>query len=354
MKVTAIEIRRPDDFHVHLRTGAMLKKVLPYTADVFGRALVMPNISPPIIRASDAKAYRDQILKLGSDPRAGRPFEPLMTIKLTPGTPTGDITFAKSEGVLAAKLYPDRAPGKVGGEVTTNAGGGIYDYDLKKSFGKLLKIMSDVEMVLCVHAETPDIFVMDRESNFLITHISKWIETFPKLKIVIEHATTARALGFARTHKNVACTITAHHLVLTLDDIIGGRIDPHCFCKPVAKTEEDRKALVAAATGGESCFFFGSDSAPHKVIDKESKAGAAGCFTAPVALPLLAEVFEDQDKLENLEAFVSENGANFYGLPLNNGTVKLEQKQWKYYESRGIPSVRAFWHDHEFRWKVTQ
>lgn len=347
-----IEIRTPDDWHVHLRDGDMLRAVLAATSNVFARALVMPNIDPPVVDADQALAYRERIV-LALDKVGDHAFQPMMTIKLTPSTTKGMIVNAVAVGVLAAKLYPDRPPGKVGAEMTTNAVGGIYDYDLDGHFGDTLRVMQTEGMVLCVHAEMPDIFVMDREAKFLGAYIGDWAEAFPRLRIVIEHATTKEALDLARKWDRVACSITAHHLVMTLDDVVGGRISPHNFCKPVAKTPEDRQALIVAATSGDPSFFFGSDSAPHLRNTKEAYSGSAGCFTAPVALPLLAGVFEDAGALGKLEAFVSENGARFYGVPLNERMLILTQEVWSGTDANPTNiNVTAFGIERTFRWKV--
>ena len=215
--------------------------------------------------------------------------------------------------------------------------------------------MQSVGMILCVHAEAPDVFVMDRERDFVNGHISEWSACHPHLNIVIEHATTRCAINMAKKRPNVACSITAHHLILTLDDVVGGRINPHAFCKPIAKTPADRAALIKAAASGDPSFFFGSDSAPHLRQTKETHSGSAGCFTAPVAMPLLAEVFEDVGALDKLEAFASENGANFYGLPLSVETLTLERKEWDGVDANPTNiNITAFGIDRTFRWKVVE
>lgn len=348
-----LEIRRPDDWHVHLRDGDMLRAVLPSTSNVFGRALVMPNIDPPVVDAHSAMSYRGRIEK-ALDEVGTCGFQPEMAIKLTPQTTPSMIENARKAGVIAAKLYPDRWPGRTGGEVTTNAGGGIYDFDCQGPLGAIFVAMQSVGMVLCVHAETPDVFVMDRERDFVDGYISEWSACHPDLKIVIEHATTRCAIDMAKKRPNVACSITAHHLVLTLDDVIGGRISPHSFCKPVAKTPADRAALVKAATSGDPSFFFGSDSAPHLRHTKETDSGAAGCYTTPIAMPLLAEAFEDVGALDKLEAFTSENGANHYGQPLSVETITLERREWRPLGPDFSAKIRVFGIDRTFRWKVVE
>lgn len=355
--MNSITIRSPDDFHVHLRDGPMLKKVARETALPFARALVMPNLDPPVLTGEDARAYRSRILEAvtpGMKSEWGkkkvREFEPLMTIKLTPETTPSVLEGAQRAGVIAAKLYPDRRPDDEGGEVTTGSGGGIYTFDCYPGshLDSVLGAMSELGLVLCVHAEDPAVETLLRERAFVERFLPKWAKRFSRLRIVIEHATTESALSAAHHLSNVACSITAHHLVITLDDVIGGRLDPHCFCKPVAKSPRKRRALVDAATAANPNCFFGSDSAPHNVSRKW--AGAAGCYTAPVALPLLAEVFEQRERLDNLAKFVSTNGAEFYGLPLNEGTVTLTKEPWRVAPAQ---NPRPFWDHREYSWKVT-
>jgi dihydroorotase len=306
-----IIIRAPDDMHVHLREGDLLRCVLPHTTRHFRRALVMPNLQRPITTGHEAAAYRTQILGL-----AKTPFEPLMTIKLTHDTDARTIRDAAGCGVVAVKLYPEG--------VTTNSSNGVRD--LGDIHPDVFHAMIDTGMVLCVHAEEPGVFSMDREAAYIDVWLSRLVVAHTDLKVVIEHATTARAIDFVKAAGcNVAATITAHHLLITLDDVIGDKLRPHNFCKPIAKTPRDRDALVAAATSGDPKFFLGTDSAPHTSATKQCASGCAGCFTAPIAMSLLAAVFERVRTLDRLEAFTSQYGAEFYGLRLNDAHLTLER-----------------------------
>jgi len=356
---TEITIRRPDDFHVHLRDGELLGRVLLYTAKVFGRALVMPNISPPVLTGTQAMTYCNRIMDhlTGGDLKAlwHQTFYPLMTIKLTVETTPEMIASAKRKNVVAAKLYP--------AGVTTNSADGISDFDSEKLHA-VLEAMAERGMVLSIHGETPGKPALDAEAHFAEKHLIPISQRHPKLKIVLEHVTTRLGCRIVRTLPRVAGTITAHHLLMTIDDVIGGKLNPHCFCKPVAKTEDDRQAIIEAATSGLHSFFFGSDSAPH--ITGAKSGGAAGCFTAPYALPLLAQVFEEAGALDNLEVFTSSAGAEFYGLPLNEGRVRLVKKTNVIPDivSVGIPyatpprgyenptNLVPFWAGKEIQWEV--
>ena len=308
--ITQFKIRRPDDFHVHLREGEMLEAVLPHTAKVFGRALVMPNLKTPVRIGVNARHYEEQIRRLSE--KTG--FEPLMTIKLTQDTDARMISAAASAQVAAVKLYPEG--------VTTNSENGVRDITkLHDTF----KAMVDNRMVLCVHAEQPGVFSMERELYYL-RNVAAIASKHPDLKIVIEHATMAETLKFVEeAGPNMAATITVHHLFITLDDVVGDKLNPHNFCKPIAKRPEDRAALIAAALSGKPQFFLGTDSAPHMKETKECSAGCAGCFTAPIAMPLLAELFDKHDSLASLELFASTNGAKFYGLQPNSDFITLER-----------------------------
>jgi dihydroorotase len=331
-----LRIRRPDDFHVHLRDDPMLSQVVHHTAHVFARALVMPNLIPPIATGSDAVLYSARInWEVGEDE-----FKPLMTIKLLKTTTPAIIRTAHQMGVVAAKFYPEG--------VTTNSADGL-EHPL--SIESVLRVMEQIGMVLCLHAEAPGVFCLERELAF--HDIIQWLwRTFPKLKIVVEHVTDARTVELITDHAppTVAATITVHHLLLTLDDVIGAELKPHHFCKPVAKQHKDRKALLKVATSGHPRFFLGTDSAPHSIEKKECACGAAGIFTAPVAMPLLATIFEREGALSNLESFTSENGAEFYGLPLNEGTLTLVRDPWV------VPDVKEgvipFWMGREIAWKA--
>lgn len=307
--ITQLKIRRPDDFHVHLREGAMLESVAPHTANVFGRALVMPNLKNPIRHGGQARDYRDQIRRLTTER-----FEPIMTVKLTQDTRPITIEGLAAGHVAAVKLYPEG--------VTTNSEDGVRDVT---QLGDVFKAMSNYGIVLCVHAEQPGVFSMEREIHYLRV-VADIVQKNPKLKVVIEHATTAETLAFVKeAGPNVAATITVHHLLITLDDVLGDKLNPHNFCKPIAKRPEDRAALVAAALSGHPKFFLGTDSAPHSKETKECEAGCAGCFTAPIAIPLLADLFDRHNALANLELFTSTNGAAFYNLGPNSDFITLER-----------------------------
>ena len=336
--MNTLTIRRPDDFHVHLRRFEMMQKVVGFTADHFARALIMPNTDSPIETSADVEHYRREIIEA----TPGASFDPLMTIKLTRNTRPAAIYAAREAGVVAAKFYPEGA--------TTNANGGFRCVtDVPRD---VLGAMAACGMVLCLHGEDPAAFVMDRERNFL-PQINRILADHPMLRCVLEHVTTEDAVVMVRERPDdgrLGATITAHHLWTTLDDVVGGLLEPHAFCKPVPKRPRDRAALVLAATIDDPRFFFGSDSAPHDRSKKECAHGCAGAFTAPVALALLAEVFEHVGRLSNLEAFVSERGATFYGLKKNEGTITLETRIWPV--AREIRGIVPFMAGREMRWQV--
>jgi dihydroorotase len=300
--------RMPDDFHLHLRSGAMLKAVLPYTVEQFGRATVMPNLHPdPILMGLQAEMYGNEIMSYGFNS-----FKPLMTIQITEKTTAQMIRQAQEAGVIAGKIYPKG--------MTTNSENGVVDY---KSLHKVFLQMEASQMVLLLHGEHPhSTSSLYRERDFMDT-LDYIAGKYPTLKIVLEHVTTAYAISTVKMFKNVAATITLHHLLLTLDDVIGGKLKPHNFCKPIAKFESDREAIVEAAFSGSHKFFFGSDSAPHQRSTKECEEGCAGIFTAPVIMPMLVEFFEKHGKLRLLENFTARYGAEFYGLPRNEGILEL-------------------------------
>jgi dihydroorotase len=306
-----ITIRRPDDWHVHLRDGEMLKLVAPYTARQFARAIVMPNLSPPVTRVEQASAYRDRIVAA-----AGEAFVPLMTCYLTDQVDPAELERGHGEGIwIAAKLYPAGA--------TTNSAAGVTDI---RNIFPALKRMQDIGMVLCVHGEVtdPDVDVFDREAVFIDRVLSMVVREFPELKIVFEHITTKQAADFvAAAPGNVAATITPQHLQLNRNALFQGGLRPHAYCLPVVKREEHRLAIRAAATSGNPKFFLGTDSAPHLVGAKESSCGCAGLFNAPFALEAYAQVFDEEDALDRLEGFASLHGPAFYGLPINQGSVTL-------------------------------
>jgi dihydroorotase len=306
-----ITIRRPDDWHVHLRDGDMLQKVAPYTARQFARAIVMPNLAPPVTSVDQAAAYRDRILAA-----AGGGFTPLMTAYLTDKTDPDELARGHSQGVwVAAKLYPAGA--------TTNSAGGVTDI---ANIHAALARMERIGMPLLVHGEVTDpaIDVFDREAVFIDRILAGLVRDFPALKIVFEHITTRHAAQFvADAPANVAATITPQHLHLSRNALFDGGLRPHAYCLPVLKREEHRLAVRAAAVSGSPKFFLGTDSAPHARSAKESACGCAGIFNAPYALESYAAVFDEEGALDRLQGFASEHGPRFYGLPLNSGTVTL-------------------------------
>ncbi|MEY3929274.1 MAG: dihydroorotase [Cyanobacteriota bacterium] len=321
---TSLTIRRPDDWHVHLRDGAMLRAVVGHTARQFGRAIVMPNLRPPITSVVAAAAYRDRIqaaLRASSgEPGHGNPaatFTPLMTAYLTETLPAAELELGFREGVFnAAKLYPAGA--------TTNSDAGVRD---PAHIGPALETMERIGMPLLIHGEVtdPEVDIFDREAVFIERHLQPLLRRHPGLKVVLEHITTADAAAFvAEGPANLAATITPHHLHINRNALFRGGLRPDFYCLPVAKRERHRLALVAAATSGNPRFFLGTDSAPHGREAKESACGCAGIYNAPFALESYAAVFEQENALDRFEAFASENGPRFYGLPLNSGTVSLE------------------------------
>jgi len=314
-----ITITRPDDWHLHLRDGAALKAVLPDTAKQFARAIVMPNLRPPVTTTELALAYRERIIEALP---AGMRFEPLMTLYLTDNTTAEEIVKAKASGLVhGVKLYPAGA--------TTNSDSGVTSLD--KCAGALAE-MEKLGLPLLVHAEVTDsdIDVFDRELVFIERHMIPLLKKYPALKIVFEHITTKDAADFvALAPANVAATITAHHLLMNRNDMFKGGIQPHHYCLPVLKRESHRVALVKAATSGSAKFFLGTDSAPHARHTKEAACGCAGMYTARTAMELYAEAFEAANALDKLEAFASFNGADFYGLPRNTEQVTLVKESWK-------------------------
>ena len=314
--VDSITIRRPDDWHAHLRDGAMLAQVLPYTARQFARAIVMPNLLPPVRTVSEARAYRRRIL--AALPKGGT-FTPLMTCYLTDATDPDEVARGFAEGVFAAvKLYPAHA--------TTNSALGVSDI---ARVMRVLEQMAGIGLPLLVHGEVtdPEVDVFDREAVFIDTVLDPLRRRLPELKMVLEHITTADAVAYVRTAgANLAATITAHHLQINRNALFAGGIRPHLYCLPIAKREKHRQALREAATSGDPSFFLGTDSAPHARPTKETACGCAGIFTAVSALELYAEVFEDCDALDRFEAFASLNGPAFYGLAPNMERVTLARE----------------------------
>ncbi len=313
MASQTLTIRRPDDWHVHLRDGDMLRTVAPYTARQFARAIVMPNLVPPITTVDAAAAYRERIVAAARDG-----FIPLMTCYLTDETSPDEVERGFKDSVwIAAKLYPAGA--------TTNSASGVTDI---RRIYPLLERMERIGMVLCVHGEVtdPDVDVFDREAVFIERVLSKVRPDFPELKIVFEHVTTAEAVQFVEQSSNVAATVTPQHLVINRNALFQGGLRPHAYCLPIAKREKHRLAVRKAATSGSPKFFLGTDSAPHSREAKESACGCAGIFNAPFALESYAQVFEDEGALDRFEAFASLNGPRFYGLPLNEDAVTLERR----------------------------
>ena len=313
--MSTLTITRPDDGHLHVRDGAALAAVVPHTASQFARAIIMPNLKPPVTSAAQAVAYRERIL--AAVPR-GASFEPLMTLYLTDTLPPDEIARAKAAGVVALKHYPAGA--------TTNSDAGVTD--LRKTY-PTLEAMQRLGLPLLVHGEVTDaeIDLFDREKVFIDTKLIPLRRDLPELKIVFEHITTREAAQYvAEADSFVAATITAHHLLYNRNAIFTGGIRPHYYCLPVLKREEHRRALVAAATSGNPKFFLGTDSAPHAAQLKEHAVGCAGCYTALNALELYAEAFDAAGALDKLEGFASFHGARFYGLPRNTGHVTLRRE----------------------------
>ena len=312
-----LTITRPDDWHLHVRDGAALNTVVPHTVAEFGRAIIMPNLKPPVTTAAQAMAYKQRIL--AAVPQGMR-FEPLMTLYLTDNLPADEIVRAQDAGVVAAKLYPAGA--------TTNSDAGVTD--LRKTY-KTLEAMQKAGMLLLVHGEvtSPDIDLFDREAAFIDTQLMPLRQDFPELKIVFEHITTLEAAQYvAESDKYTAATITVHHLLYNRNAIFTGGIRPHFYCLPVLKRETHRQALVKAATSGSPKFFLGTDSAPHPAQLKEHATGCAGCYTAHAAMPMYAEAFDNAGALDKLEGFASFYGADFYGLPRNTDKLTLRRESW--------------------------
>jgi dihydroorotase len=317
--VTSLTIRRPDDWHLHLRDEAALAAVLPFTATRFARAIVMPNLKPAVTTTAQAAAYRRRILAALP---AGVAFEPLMTLYLTDDTPVAEVERARSSGcVFGCKLYPAGA--------TTHSDNGVTDV---KRLTPVLERMSELGVVLEVHGEVTDpaVDVFDREARFIERTLAPLVERLPKLRVVFEHITTRAAVDFVLSARaGVAATVTPQHLLLNRNALFAGGIRPHHYCAPVLKAEADRAALLAAVTRGSERFFLGTDSAPHARRTKETACGCAGIFSAHAGLELYAEAFEAAGALDKLEGFASVHGAAFYGLPQNTGTITLVREPWE-------------------------
>ena len=319
--LSTIEIIRPDDWHLHVRNGEALKSVISFTAEQCGRAIIMPNLTPPITNTALAKSYYQEINNALSDHSKQAKFQALMTLYLTDNTPAEEIQEAVDSGIIfAVKLYPAGA--------TTNSDAGVTD--IKKCYPALEKMQS-LGLPLLVHGEVTqaDIDIFDREKIFIDRVLQPLINDFPELKIVFEHITTADAADFViESTENIAATITAHHLLMNRNDMLVGGIKPHHYCLPVLKREEHRQSLIKAATCGNRKFFMGTDSAPHGKMNKETSCGCAGMFTAFAAIELYTEAFDDAGALNQLEQFSSLNGPLFYGLKANKDTIRLKREQW--------------------------
>ncbi len=327
-QISTITIARPDDWHVHLRDGEVLKNTVADISRYFGRAIVMPNLVPPVTNAELAKSYYDRIMAASPS----KHFKPLMVLYLTDNTSAQDIIDAKESGIVyAAKLYPAGA--------TTNSSSGVTDVAKLKA---VFAAMQSVGMPLLIHGEvtTNDIDIFDREQVFIDTILAPLVANYPDLKVVLEHITTKNAVDFVQSAgENVAATITVHHLLFNRNDMLVGGIRPHYFCLPILKRNIHQQALVSAATSGSAKFFLGTDSAPHAQHAKESACGCAGSYTAHAAIELYAEVFEQENALDKLEAFASLNGPAFYQLPVNEDKITLVKKEWQ------VPATLSFGND---------
>jgi len=339
-----ITIQTPDDWHLHFRDGDMLKETVPATARCFHRAIVMPNLVPPVTTAEMAEEYRQRILEARP---AGSNFEPLMTLYLTNSTTPDDIRAAKAQGVIAAKLYP--AGATTNSDAAVSALEGLYP---------IFETMAEEGMLLLIHGEVTDnhIDIFDREKEFIDRHMIPITDKFPKLKVVFEHITTKDAAEFVSGASDlVAATITPQHLLLNRNDLLVGGIRPHNFCLPVLKRNIHQQALREVVASGSSKFFLGTDSAPHEKHRKESSCGCAGCYSAWSALELYAEVFEDLGVIEKLEGFASHYGPDFYCLPRNTSTVTLVKEEWTIPEEIILPNgnpIVPFFAGQTVSWKV--
>ena len=342
--MTEITIQKPDDLHLHFRDGDMLEETVAATVRCFPRAIVMPNLVPPVVNAKMVNAYRERIQTF-LPPESS--FQPLMTLFLTNGTSLEDIRKAKTSGVFAAKLYP------AGG--TTNSGSAPHDL---ATLTPVFELMEEIGMPLLVHGEVTDsqVDIFDREKAFIDRYLQKIVQKHPRLKVVFEHITTADAAQFvAEASDNVAATITPQHLLLNRNDLLVGGIRPHNFCLPVLKRNTHQAALLAAVASGSPKYFLGTDSAPHEKHRKESDCGCAGCYSAWSALELYTQVFDGLNALDKLEGFASCHGADFYGLPRNPGTVTLIKETWTVPEKILLPngkSIVPFYAGQEVHWKV--
>ncbi|MGC1427684.1 MAG: dihydroorotase [Albidovulum sp.] len=342
----SITLRRPDDMHLHLRDGAMLEAILPETTRHFMRAIIMPNLVPPVVTQAQAAAYRTRILAARPE---GADFTPLMTLYLTEATDPADVAAAHASGLIkAVKLYPAGA--------TTNSGSGVRDFDKVRH---VLDKMAEIGLPLCLHGEVtdPEIDIFDREAVFIDRVLDPIRRATPGLRVVMEHITTKEGVAYARSGgDDLAATITTHHLIINRNHILAGGIKPHYYCLPVAKRETHRLALREAATSGEARFFLGTDSAPHADQLKEHACGCAGCFTATNTMSILAHVFEDENAMDRLEAFTSLNGADFYGLGANEARLTLTKGDPVKYPDKimtGVGPVTVFDPGFPLLWKVS-
>lgn len=310
-----LTLRRPDDWHLHLRDGAIMEGVLPFSAAHFARAIVMPNLVPPVVTGDDAAAYRERILLALPE---GADFEPLMTLYLTETTDPEDVRAAAASGLVkAVKLYPAGA--------TTNSASGVKDFDKVRG---VLETMAKIGLPLCVHGEVtrPEVDIFDREAAFIDEVLDPLRQATPGLRVVMEHITTSEAADYATgAGDDLAATITVQHLMLDRNDMLVGGIRPHYYCLPILKRGSHRMRLIKAAISGDPTFFLGTDSAPHTTETKEATCGCAGCFTAPVAISCLAQAFDEVDALDKLEGFTSLHGPAFYGLSVNEARITLER-----------------------------
>jgi dihydroorotase len=339
-----LSLRQPDDWHVHLRDGAMLRTVLPYTAQQFARAIVMPNLVPPVATVAAARAYRERVLAALPP---GVNFTPLMTCYLTDTTDPAEVARGFEEGVFAAvKLYPAHA--------TTHSAHGVTNI---ARVMPVLARMTAIGMPLLIHGEVtdPEVDIFDREAVFIERVLDPLRRGLPELRIVLEHVTTEEAVAYVGAgDANIAATITAHHLVINRNALFQGGIRPHLYCLPIAKRERHRRALRRAATSGNPAFFLGTDSAPHARPTKETACGCAGIFTAPAALEIYVEVFEEEGALDRFEAFASSNGPRFYRLPVNEARITLRRQGWTVPEriGPGDDAVVPFRAGEAVRWRV--
>lgn len=342
--MTTLTIQTPDDLHLHFRDGDILKETVAATARCFQRAIVMPNLAPPVTTAELALAYKKRIT--GAIPE-GKSFEPLMTIFLTNSTSAEDIREAKSAGIIAAKLYPAGA--------TTNSDAAVSAIE---QLFPVFEVMAEEGLFLLVHGEvtSPDIDVFDREKVFIDRHLAIIAERFPGLKIVFEHITTKDAVDFVLSSAgNVAATITPQHLLLNRNDLLVGGVHPHNYCLPVLKRNTHQQALRAVVASGNTKFFLGTDSAPHEKHRKESACGCAGCYSAWSAIELYAQVFDEIGALDQLEGFASHHGADFYGMPRNEGFIKLAREEWQVPDEIILPNgnpIVPFFAGKTLKWKL--